>query len=113
DCGISVSAGEIWVERMTTEVRGKRVVVMGLGRFGGGVGVTRWLIGEGADVLVTDLAAESELVESVRKLDGLPVRWRLGGHSDQDLNDCDLLVVSPAVDKARSPFFQSSRSAGV
>jgi S-adenosylhomocysteine hydrolase len=34
---------------------GKRVTVAGLGRFGGGIAVTRWLCAQGAKVLVTDL----------------------------------------------------------
>ena len=40
--------------------RGKQVVVMGLGRFGGGLGVTQWLLEQGAKVLLTDLASRSE-----------------------------------------------------
>ena len=40
----------------------KNVTVMGLGRFGGGLGVTRWLLDQGAKVLLTDLANEDETV---------------------------------------------------
>ncbi len=94
---------------MNVSLANRRVIVMGLGRFGGGVGVTRWLAGQGARVLVTDQAPESELADSVRQLDGLPLRWRLGGHDPADLDACDLLVVSPAVDKVRSEFFQAAR----
>ena len=43
---------------MTASLARKRVTVMGLGRFGGGVGVARWLAGQGARVLVTDLDAQ-------------------------------------------------------
>ena len=35
---------------------GKAVTVVGLGRFGGGVGVTRWLCRQGAQVTVSDQA---------------------------------------------------------
>src|ERR1043166_4919005 len=91
------------------EFKGKRVIVMGLGRFGGGIGVTRWLCGQGADVHVTDLADAEALQESVAALDGLPVTYRLGGHDEADLDRCDVLVVSPAVDKRRSEFFQVAR----
>ncbi len=89
------------------DVAGKRVVVMGLGRFGGGVGVTRWLCGQGASVCVTDLADETTLADSVGALDGCDVRLRLGGHDEADLDETDLVVVSPAVDKRRSSFFQT------
>ncbi len=56
------------------QLRGMRVVVMGLGRFGGGVGVTRFLADKGADVLVTDLADESTLADSIRKTGQYPGR---------------------------------------
>lgn len=89
------------------------MVVMGLGRFGGGIGVTRWLVGQGAEVTVTDSAPEADLVDSIRRLDGLPVRFRLGGHDERDLDGCALLVVSPAVPKDRSDFVRAARARGV
>lgn len=92
---------------------GRRVLVMGLGRFGGGIGVCRWLIEQGADVTVTDLASADDLAESVAELRGLPVTFRLGGHDAADLDRCELLVVSPAVDKQRSEFFQLAALRGV
>jgi len=98
---------------MNDTLANRRVIVMGLGRFGGGVGVTRWLARNGARVLVTDQATEGELADSVRQLEGLPLGWRLGGHDPADLDVCDLLVVSPAVDKARSEFFQAARRRGI
>ena len=91
----------------------KRVVVMGLGRFGGGAGVTRWLSEQGARVLVTDLCKERDLQKSIAALDGLNVEYRLGGHDPADLETCDLLVVNPAVDKRKSAFFQAAQSKGI
>ena len=35
------------------ELRGRRVTVMGLGQFGGGVGVTKYLVSRGARVTLT------------------------------------------------------------
>lgn len=96
-----------------SQFNGKNVVVMGLGRFGGGIGVARWLSEQGADVLVTDLSAESDLRESMEALSGRQIRFRLGGHDAGDLSACDLLVVSPAVDKTRSDFFQQSQLRGI
>jgi len=93
---------------MTTEFAGKRVVVMGLGRFGGGIGVTRWLAAQGAKVLVTDRASEADLAESLASLKDLAVEYRLGGHDEADLVGCCLLVVNPAVDKRKSEFFRAA-----
>ena len=43
-------------------------VVMGLGRFGGGLAAAESLLAEGRQVLVTDLAEEAALQDSVTKL---------------------------------------------
>ncbi|MCC7387606.1 MAG: UDP-N-acetylmuramoyl-L-alanine--D-glutamate ligase [Phycisphaerales bacterium] len=84
-----------------TDLAGKRVTVMGLGRFGGGLGVTRWLAAQGARVLVTDLEPAAKLHESLAKLDDLVKAGRvtlaLGGHTREQFTGCDLLVANPAV----------------
>jgi UDP-N-acetylmuramoylalanine--D-glutamate ligase len=90
-------------------LRNANVIVMGLGRFGGGIAAARWLCEQGANVTVTDLASEERLADSVAALDGLPIRFRLGGHDITDLDACDLLVVSPAVPKDRSDFVAEAR----
>ena len=94
-------------------VHGRRVLVMGLGRFGGGIGVTRWLVEQGARVTVTDAAAAETLAESVGQLDGLNVGFHLGGHAPSDLDETELLVVSPAVDKRTSDFFRTAADRGI
>ncbi len=90
----------------------KRVTVMGLGRFGGGVGVTRWLVARGARVLVTDLAPPEKLAASLQQLSGLDITLRLGRHEAVDFRDADLVVVNPAVPDS-SEFLQVARAAGV
>lgn len=81
--------------------RGRRVTVMGLGRFGGGVGVVRWLAASGAEVLVTDALPAERLGGSVAALADLVeaglVRLRLGEHREEDFDRCDVLVANPAV----------------
>jgi len=95
-----------------TKVKGKRVTVVGLGRFGGGIGVTRWLCRRGAIVTVSDQAGAADLAESVAALDGLDVIFHLGGHDQKDFLDADLLVVNPAVPK-ESPLVKAAEAAGV
>ncbi len=85
---------------------GQRILVMGLGRFGGGAGVTAWLVSQGARVTVTDQASAQSLAETVRSITHLPIGLRLGGHHPNDLENTDLVVVNPAVVKDRSEFFQ-------
>ena len=85
--------------------RGLRVLVLGLGRFGGGVGVTRWLAAQGARVTVTDSATAPALTPSLREIADLDVALHLVGHDPSDLDTCDIVVVNPAVVKQRSEFF--------
>ncbi len=92
---------------------GKNIVVMGLGRFGGGVGVSRWLAEQNAKVIVTDLASESDLATSLEELQGLPIEFHLGAHDEHDLAAADLLVINPAVDKAKSDFVRQARTRGI
>jgi UDP-N-acetylmuramoylalanine--D-glutamate ligase len=96
-----------------TDVRNKRVTVAGLGRFGGGIAVTRWLVEQGASrVLVTDKDPADKLADSVKKLDGLPVEFRLGEHREVDFTSADLVVTSPAVPPT-SPYLLAAKNANV
>lgn len=95
---------------------GLRVTVMGLGRFGGGVGVSRFLAQRGADVLVTDTLPAEELKSSMAQLDDLEsqgkVSYRLGEHNVSDFTTCDLVVVNPAV-KPGNRFVRAAQAANV
>lgn len=96
-----------------TPLSSKRVVVMGLGRFGGGAGVTRFLVEQGARVLVTDLLVADKLTDSLALIDDLPVELRLGEHRVADFQDADLIVANPAVKPHGNVFFNAARDAGV
>ncbi len=85
---------------------------MGLGRFGGGVGVARWLALQGARVRVTDQASAEQLADSLAELRDLPIEYRLDGHDEDDFARADLVVVNPAVPPT-SRFLQTARDAGV
>jgi UDP-N-acetylmuramoylalanine--D-glutamate ligase len=94
-------------------VAGRRVTVMGLGRFGGGVGAVRFLTSHGARVTVTDLLGADELVGPLAKIADCPVEaYHLGGHLESDFVDTDLVVVNPAVPPS-SPFLEQARQSGV
>ena len=90
----------------------KKVVVMGLGLFDGGVAVTRYLIEHGAQVLVTDLRCPEQLQESLAALENLPVRWRLGEHCDRDFIEAEVVIVNPGVPET-SAYLQLARSRNI
>lgn len=75
-----------------------RVLVFGLGQFGGGGGAARFFGRRGAHVTITDLRPEEELATSFAQLDDTPVsRLRLGQHLEEDFQEADWIVVNPAV----------------
>ena len=76
---------------------GRRVTVMGLGAFGGGAGLARYLAEQGAAVTVTDLKDAAALQDGLAALHGLPVRFVLGEHREADFTDADRVFVNPAV----------------
>ncbi|HEU4324958.1 MAG TPA: UDP-N-acetylmuramoyl-L-alanine--D-glutamate ligase [Roseiflexaceae bacterium] len=94
-----------------TELRGKRALVMGLGVHGGGLGVARFLAGQGADVTVTDLRGPDLLRSSLDALADLPIRFVLGEHRDADFQSAELVVRNPGVPR-ESRFLQIARAAG-
>ncbi|MES2792059.1 MAG: UDP-N-acetylmuramoyl-L-alanine--D-glutamate ligase [Planctomycetota bacterium] len=95
------------------EFRNRRVTVMGLGSFGGGLGAVQFLTQRGAQLTVTDVRTAADLAEPLAQLACLTdVVWHLGGHHAADFTDTDLVVVSPAVPKD-NPFLQLAIDAQV
>lgn len=81
-----------------TNFKGKKILVMGLGFFGGGVGVTRFLVGRGAKVTVTDVKPAEEFGVSLKALADLTdITYHLGGHQESDFKQSDLIIVNPSV----------------
>ena len=96
-----------------TTVTGRRVTVLGLGHFGGGTAVARWLVEQGAVVTVVDQSSAESLAEPVGTLEGLPITFRLGPNPPiSDFTATDLVVASPAIPPTH-PLVAAARSAGV
>ncbi len=85
------------------DFKNKRVTVMGLGLHGGGVGVAKFFVKQGAKVLVTDLKTRKELKESIKALtrstSSGQVKYVLGRHRAEDFKNTDLIIKNPAVPK--------------
>lgn len=95
------------------DLQDRRVTVMGLGSFGGGLGAVQFLAQQGARVTVTDNRSAAELSESLAQLAQIPsITYHLGGHQREDFSTADLVVVSPAVPKDNS-FLRLAIDSGV
>ncbi len=90
------------------KLTGKKVLVMGLGLHGGGLGVVKFLVNRGAAVHVTDLKKRSKLANSLQKLKHLPIKYTLGEHRRKDFLQADMIVRNPAVPKD-SPYLTLTR----
>lgn len=93
-------------------LRGRRVLLLGLGSREGGVGVARYLVTQGAEVCVTDMRSAEQLAGPLADLDGLPLHLHLGGHTTDDVDWADLIVRNPAV-PADAPLLQYAALHGV
>lgn len=77
------------------DLKGKRVLVIGLGKTG--TETARFLVGRGASVLIADEKPESELRPFVDMLGGLEVDLDTGHHKTGLLSKVDFVVPSPGV----------------
>lgn len=99
------------------DLRGKRVLVMGLGLHGGGLGVARWLLKQGAQVKVTDLKKAEDLAPSLKALNsnkaiGSEIELVLGEHRETDFTHADLIVRNPGVPR-ESKYLALAQARGI
>ncbi len=85
-------------------------MVLGLARTGSET--ARFLVPQGARVLVTDCKAQAELEKEIEALSGLPIRFLLGGEDEAWLEGMDLLVTSPGV-PPENPLLRGARQRGI
>jgi UDP-N-acetylmuramoylalanine--D-glutamate ligase len=92
------------------ELKGKRVLVVGLGR--SGVASAFFLQDYGAKVTVSDEKSEAQLQNEIAALLDRGVSIETGHHGERTFRDQDLIVVSPGV-PADQPQLQRARSLGI
>jgi UDP-N-acetylmuramoylalanine--D-glutamate ligase len=91
---------------------GKKVLVMGLGRFGGGVDAVLYAARAGARVTVTDKATPEKLRDSIEQVSDLKgIEFHLGRHDAEDFATADIVVANPAV-PLDNEFLQIARRHG-
>jgi len=95
----------------TNCLSGKRIVVMGLGRFGGGEDSALLAYKSGGKVLVTDLAKPEELAKTLKQREGADMEYRLGEHQMNDFKTADVVIVNPAAPPTNK-FIAAAEKAG-
>ncbi len=92
-------------------LRGKRVLVMGLGLQGSGMAAARYVAQQGATVRVTDMKSPEILAPSVQALAGLPIEFILGRHREEDFLWAEMVIRNPGVPRT-SPFLRLAQEHG-
>jgi UDP-N-acetylmuramoylalanine--D-glutamate ligase len=92
------------------ELRGKRVLVVGLARTG--VATALFCAARGANVTATDARTENEIGEALVPLRAAGAKLELGGHRENTFLEQDLIIPSPGV-PADAPLLQAARAKGV
>jgi UDP-N-acetylmuramoylalanine--D-glutamate ligase len=91
------------------ELKGKRVLVVGLGKSGAASAL--FLKDHGARVTVSDTKTEAELAAEIPALLDAGIAVETGGHGERTFREQDLIVVSPGV-PVDAPTLQTARSLG-
>jgi UDP-N-acetylmuramoylalanine--D-glutamate ligase len=92
------------------ELRGKRVLVVGLARTG--VATSLFCAARGAIVTATDTRTENAIGEPLPQLRAAGVHLEVGGHSKEIFLKQDLIIPSPGV-PADAPLLQAARANGI
>ena len=93
------------------DLRGKRVLVMGLGLQGSGMAAARYVAQQGAMVRVTDMKSPEVLAPSVQALAGLPIEFILGQHREEDFLWAEMVIRNPGVPRT-SPYLHLAQAHG-
>lgn len=91
---------------------GKKVLVVGLGLQGGGLGMARFFSQLGAKVTVTDKKTEKQLAASLETLKDYPITFHLGNHNLDDFINTDFIFKGPSV-LWTTPEIQSAIKKGI
>ncbi len=92
------------------ELKGKRVLVVGLGR--SGAAAAFFLKDHGARVRVSDTKTEAQLQKEIAALLDCGISIEAGQHNERTFRDQDLIVVSPGV-PSDQPQIQHARALGI
>ncbi len=90
----------------------KKVVQMGLGLLGRAIGDAEFIAScNPKEFIITDIKSKEELKESLDKLQGLNINFKLGGHDIEDFKNADVLLKGAGV-PLDSEYVQAAKESG-
>lgn len=73
----------------------KHILIIGAARQG--LSLARFMVDQGADVIINDQRPIEQMASALKTLSGFPVRWYFGGHPFELLDEVDLVCISGGV----------------
>ena len=77
--------------------KNKKILVVGLGLQGGGVGIAKFFAELGAKVTVTDKKSKEQLLQSIDRLKSFPITFHFGENKLEDFLNADVIFKGPSV----------------
>jgi UDP-N-acetylmuramoylalanine--D-glutamate ligase len=93
-----------------SKFKGKKVLIVGCGS--SGVASAKFLVKQGARVMITDMKQRTELAEPLKDLGDLKVEFEFGGHTERSFMGADMIIVSPGVNVAHHALLQAAKAKG-
>jgi len=80
-------------------LNGKKVLLFGLGKLGGGVATTNFLLSQNIkSLIITDLKTKNELKDSINQIKkSKKVKFFLGKQIRKHFEESDIIVLNPAI----------------
>ena len=93
-----------------SKFKGKKVLIVGCGS--SGVAAAKFLVKQGARVMISDTKQRTELPDSIKELGDLKVELEFGGHTERSFMGAELIIVSPGINMTTVPLFQAAKAKG-
>src|SRR5712691_6976986 len=90
---------------------GRKVLILGVGILGGGIGMARYCAEHGAELRITDMRSADQLQPALRALQDIQAEYIWGRHRDEDIDWADIIVRNPGV-PPNHPLLARARAQG-
>ena len=93
-----------------SKYKGKKVLIVGCGT--SGIAAAKFLVKQGARVMITDTKQRTELSEPLKELGDLKVEFEFGGHTERSFLGAELIIVSPGINIPNHQLLQVVKQKG-
>jgi UDP-N-acetylmuramoylalanine--D-glutamate ligase len=93
-----------------SKYKGKKVLIVGCGT--SGTAVAKYLVKQGARVMITDTKQRTELSDAMKEIGELKIEFEFGGHTERSFAGAELIIVSPGINIQNHQFIQAAKARG-